>query len=196
MQMSLSRIVAIFGIVLVFVASCTSDDDAYPRPRGYFRIDFPEKSYEELEAPLPFQFSKPTYASVKELQRNDSIVRFNLFFPWYDGTLHCHYQRGNDLEKHTNFSKEIAYKQQIFASAINEKIVSSDSSQASGVYYDIKGDVGGNVQFYLIDSVDQFFRGSFVFNVSPNYDSILPVLDYLKADFDKLISTFKWTDNP
>ena len=39
-----------------------------------------------------------------------------------------------------------------------------------------------NYIFYLTDSTDNFFAGSVFFEVIPNYDSLQPVIEFVKED--------------
>ena len=54
------------------------------------------------------------------------------------------------------------------------------------------GNAPSNVQFYLTDSTSNFLAGSLFFNTEPNYDSLLPYINYIRADVRKLIENFEW----
>jgi hypothetical protein len=56
--------------------------------------------------------------------------------------------------------------------------------------------VACNYIFYLTDSTDNFFAGSVFFEVVPNYDSLQPVLEFVKEDIQHLIETFEWENKP
>jgi gliding motility-associated lipoprotein GldD len=48
------------------------------------------------------------------------------------------------------------------------------------------------VQFYVTDSINHFLSGALYFSSQPNYDSILPAIDYLRSDVRKLLETLRW----
>ena len=54
------------------------------------------------------------------------------------------------------------------------------------------GNTPSNVQFYLTDSVSNFLAGSLFFKTEPNYDSLLPYINYINVDLKKLIESFEW----
>ena len=35
-----------------------------PKPRGYFRIDLPEKKYKQLDSIFPYKFKYPAYTKI------------------------------------------------------------------------------------------------------------------------------------
>ena len=54
------------------------------------------------------------------------------------------------------------------------------------------GNAASPIQFYVTDSTRHFINGSVYFNVKPNYDSILPAVNYLEKDIKTFIGTLKW----
>lgn len=50
------------NILCCLIWSC--DSASVPKPRGYFRIDFPEKEYVVLTPIYPFTFRYPVYGKV------------------------------------------------------------------------------------------------------------------------------------
>jgi gliding motility-associated lipoprotein GldD len=66
------------------------------------------------------------------------------------------------------------------------------SNNVSGMLFELKGDVASNLQFYLTDSVNHFFRASLYFNSKVYPDSIAPILEFVKQDVLHVIETFDW----
>lgn len=64
-----------------------------------------------------------------------------------------------------------------------------------GSIYEITGNAASNVQFHITDSTHNFIKGSLYFYVKPNYDSILPAVNYIKEDILHLIETLEWKPN-
>ena len=61
-----------------------------------------------------------------------------------------------------------------------------------GMLYDVSGNAASPVQFYVTDSINHFLSGALYFSSQPNYDSILPAIDYLRSDVRKLLETLRW----
>ena len=176
----------------LFFVSCSSN--FVPKPRGYFRIDFPEKKYISYVSECPFSFETPVYSEVIPYKGSQNEKCWlNIDYPKYSGTLHLsHFPLKNDLEKHTEDSRNLAYKHSVKAEAIEEYAVSDFTKSVYGVIYEINGNTASSLQFYLTDSVYNFIRGALYFNAQPNSDSIAPVEKFIKADVDRMIRTFNW----
>ena len=63
--MKFIKLLFIFSCVLV-LTSCGDDEDEIfiPKPKGYFRIDFPKKEYRVYDSLCPYSFEIPTYAFI------------------------------------------------------------------------------------------------------------------------------------
>ncbi len=66
--------------ISILLFSC--DDDAFtPKPKGYFRIDLPQKEYSAIEKDCPFSFEIPKYSKVKpDANRPDKQCWFDINF--------------------------------------------------------------------------------------------------------------------
>ncbi|TVR74578.1 MAG: gliding motility lipoprotein GldD [Marinilabiliales bacterium] len=186
-----TAIAFISAAVLTFV-SCTGEYS--PRPRGYFRIDFPEREYITYEGDCPFTFSYPAFAEI-----NDDDGRlahpcwFNIDFPGYRGRLHISYSEiDNNLVDYLEDARKLAFRHTVKADAIDERMFINRADDVYGTLYDIKGNAASAVQFYLTDSSSHFFRGALYFNVTPNRDSLDPVIDYFIEDIIYLMESFAW----
>lgn len=179
-------------LMLLFSMGCKKH--YLPKPYAYFRISFPEKSYEEVDADHLFSFEKAVYADfVPDKSANAEPYWYNLEVPMNKATIHISYKKINgNLDLLTEESHELAYKHTIKASAIDEQLVFDDSKHVYGTIYEIKGNAASPFQFHLTDSTDHFLRGSLYIREVPNYDSIGPVIDFLEADLMHLIETFNW----
>ena len=182
-----------FIVIAILYSACGKDDTAYPRPRGFYRIDFPEKKYQRTTEDLPFSFEIPYYSNLQGTETDGKQFQTNVQFGWYNATLYCSYKQDTSLIEHVSFAKKMAYEHQHVARKIEEIPFVNKENKVYGLMYEVEGDkVASNYSFYIIDSVDRYFRGSFYFNISPNADSLNPVLDYLKTDLDHLIQSFRW----
>jgi len=59
--------------------------------------------------------------------------------------------------------------------------------------YNFSGETASDMQFFLTDSTHHFLRGALYFNVSPNKDSLAPVISYIKNDIQHLVNSVSWT---
>lgn len=184
-------------VVSTLFIACGSDEDTIaPKPRGYFRIAFPEKKYVVYDSACPFTFEIPTYSNI-EPDRNARAEPcwINLNFPKFQGTLHLSYKPvNNNIRSYLEDTYTLASKHQIKASGIEEQLVVKDSDKVYGLIYQIKGNAASSVQFFLTDSTRHFIRGALYFNAAPNTDSIAPVVEFIEKDIQHMISTFRWKD--
>lgn len=180
-------------LILLLSASCSGDYT--PKPRGYFRIDFPERNYTLYNNDdCPYSFMYPEYATINEDEsRLAEPCWINIDFPRFRGTLHISYKSvNNDLVELMEDSRKLAFRHTIKADAIDESMFVNEEDDVYGVLYDISGNSASAIQFYLTDSSRHFFRGALYFNVHPNKDSLAPVVDYFREDIFHLIETFDW----
>ena len=63
MKNKLSILLAAFVIACIAV-SCDRQSGYLPKPRGFFRIDLPEKSYVKVDTIEKYRFECPQYALV------------------------------------------------------------------------------------------------------------------------------------
>lgn len=186
----------VFILMIILAASC--HNEYTPKPRGYYRIGFPEKSYTTFGADsLPYRFEIPVYATIGQaLEKNPSDADLNITIPQNKADIHITYKKitgGNDeLFKLLEDSRTLAYKHSIKADAIDERIFFNPQKKVYGTIYKIGGNVASPLQFYLTDSVKHFLRGAFYIREVPNIDSIKPVIDFLEPDIIHLIETTEW----
>jgi len=187
---SFRKITVVFFAFLLF--SCESESYT-PKPKGYFRIDLPEKKYESATLDCPFTFEKPTYSVIKMVEQADKPCWFNLDFNTLNASLYFSYNKiENNLNQYLDDSRTLAFKHSVKATDIEQIIINYPQKKVYGLIYDIKGNVASEFQFHLTDSVNHFLVGSLYFNTPPNQDSIQPVLDFVKQDIEHLFSTFEW----
>lgn len=194
--MSTSLRLCCLTFVLALIAACHSENVTTPKPKGYFRINFPKKQYQNFNSDCAYTFSYPTYAQlVDDRDENARSCWKNLNFTQFNGILHLTYydvfsaQTYNEM---TENARSLAMKHTIKADAIDQKIINYPDKKVYGVYYAIEGNTASSVQFFLTDSTSRYLRGALYFNERPQYDSIQPVIKFIKQDIDKLIETFEW----
>ena len=193
--MKLKQLICVPFVLLLFITACQNHDYS-PKPKAYFRIIFPKKDYITFTKPVPFTFKYPTYAAVEQDQSRDAKKNwYNLHFKHFNGFLHLTYYDVSgkvEYDEMVEDARKLAFKHTIKASAIDQKIINFPDHKVYGIYYAIEGNTASSVQFFLTDSARHYFRGALYFNERPQYDSIEPVVKFIKKDIDTLISTFRW----
>lgn len=175
----------------LFTACSGSDADYYPKPNGYIRLDFPERVYSTYISDCPYSFEMPEYFTVVD---KDSFCNMkDIIMNRFNATLNLTYLPvDTNLVQLIEKARALVYEHTIFADGIQEEVIMDESRNAFGLRYKITGDAASPFQFYLTDSTDHFLRGALYFNVKPNYDSILPSLDYITEDLDRMLQTVIW----
>ena len=188
-------------ILLVMVLGPGCNEKYTPRPRGFFRISFPEKSYHTLSEQFPYQFDVPDYAHIVRDNQNDGQPGWiNLEVPANKAEIHISYYDLNSRQKPARKllgelmeeSRELAYKHSIKADAIREKLFVNPQKKVYGTVYHISGNAASPIQFYLTDSACHFLRGALYIKATPDIDSLKPVIGFLEKDVIRLIETTKW----
>lgn len=197
--MNNKNIYSFFFLILSFVLllSAACHRDYTPRPRGYFRIAFPKKSYKDLTMNLPYTFKIPEYSYPEADSLNpDQPDWITIQIPGNHAQIHISYIRlDNNLAAHTEFSRSLAYKHTEKASSIEEQIFVNRAKKVFGTLYTIKGDAASPMQFYLTDSVSNFLRGALYIKEVPNADSLKPVINFLSEDVLRLVESTRWKTN-
>lgn len=207
----------IFLLTTVLLITACNSTYTSKKP-GYFKISFPERKYQKFEKPgVPYSFEYPVYASVvQDTSYFDSNPEndfwYNIDFPQFGGRIFLSYKEiggkalykvkqpdgkykdslgTNSFDKMVNDAFKLTYKNDFVAADINETPIKTPND-VHGLFFSLKGNVATAKQFFLSDTVKNFIRGALYFDVTPNADSLKPVQDFIQADMDHLINTFKW----
>lgn len=187
---------------LLFALAGCEDTVFTPKPRGYPRIEFPDRntSTSLVRGDCPFSFEIPSYFEV----RQDSFIFdmapvhpcwFDLYVPEFDSRLHCSYMpvgKGKSFDQLRSDAFDLANWHNKKANFIDE-IPIRTSHGVEGIFFNFEGPVASQYQFFLTDSLHQhFFRAALYFNTQAKPDSLAPVVEFLRQDVDQLINTFRW----
>ena len=184
----------------LLIINCTlftsCDNKQYqPKPKGYFRIDFPEKEYVRLDTMKYYSFEYPVYSKITPDYLSPQEKEWvNVEFPSHKGTIHISYKTVNDnLDIYLEDSYTMMSKHMSRAMGIRDSIIINPERDVYGLVYFLEGEgVASSLQFYLTDSINHFLRGSLYFNVKTNNDSLAPVIDFITDDARHLIETLEW----
>jgi gliding motility-associated lipoprotein GldD len=181
--------------IVVFLLMAMGCREVYsPKPRGYFRLEFPEKQYQRFESPCGFSFEYPVFGTVKEVKlSNAEPCWYDITFDTYKASIYLTYKPiNNDLSGHIEDIRKIVYKHIIKADDIIETPINEQDGKTTGIIYDIKGNAASSCNFYITDRATGFLSGSLYFNVETNVDSLAPAIKYFREDIVHLIRSFSW----
>ena len=189
----ISLIVSI--ICAICLASCNDESAYMPKPRGYFRIDLPEKSYSTVDTIERYRFECPTYAyTTHDRYSPDEKNWVNIEMDEFNSSIHITHKPVEDnlgeyLEDvHTMLTKHLQK-----ANGIRDSLIVNEEHHVYGMLIEMDGKaVATPLQFYLTDSTNNFVRGALYFNFKPDNDSLQPVIDFIREDIDHMINTFEW----
>jgi gliding motility-associated lipoprotein GldD len=184
-----------FCLLLVMISfSACRKEQTTPKPRGYYRITFPQKAYRPLNNELPYNFSIPVYSFVTpDLLNPDQKDWITVEIPGNHAQIHISYKKiDHNLSRLIEESRSLVFKHDKKASSINEQIFVHPAQRIYGTLYILKGNVASPMQFYLTDSVKHFIRGALYIREIPNYDSLRPVISFLSQDVIHMIETTEW----
>jgi gliding motility-associated lipoprotein GldD len=180
-------------LVLLLTVSCK--EPLAPKPRAYFRIDFPEKKYVLFKSECKFSFEYPCYGHVNNTNLTTAEpCWYNINFNDFKATIYLTYKPliNDNLSIHIEDVRRIVYKHIIKADDIIETSINIPERKVYGMIYDIQGNAASAVNFYITDSITGFLSGSLYFNLTPNKDSLAPAIQFFREDIVHLIQTFSW----
>ena len=188
-----------FLVFLIIFQSC-EEPVFTPKPRGYPKVDFPQKEYQTFDANYcNFTFEYPKYAVVEQDQNffgetpNDPCW-FDVFIPKFDARIHCSYSKigGETTLDHLKADAfELVEKHKVKARYVEEIQIKNEQG-ASGFLFNLDGAVASPCQFYLTDSTQHFLRGSLYFNTQALPDSLAPMIEFVREDLKNMIRTLEW----
>lgn len=186
----------IFLILIISLCSC-SNDNSIPKPYAFPRIERTDTAMQTYETGK-FSFLYSGEAKIENIpSEKASEIWFNITYPAYNATIHCSYiPVRNNIHPLLEDSYQLAFSHATKADGINQSILTTESSdKTSGILYDIKGSVAVPIQFFVTDSINNFFRGSLYYNQVVDPDSVAPVTNFLRADIVQLMESMKWKNN-
>ena len=203
-------------LIVVAVSSCNSIYT--PRPRGFFKIDFPAHAYQVFDKPgYPYRFEYPVYGRIAQdstffEEQPENPYWLNIEFPQFQGKIYISYieiggksrfkvrdAKGNYVDSiGTNSfdnliksSYALTYKHSYKASSIEDSLFTTPN-KVDGIYFRIGGNAATANQFLVTDSVKHFLRGALYFDATPNADSLNIVNKFQQQDMKHLINSLTW----
>ncbi len=151
----------------VLIFSCNSPYT--PKPKGYFKIDFPGKKYQSFNQPgYPYTFEYPVYATIVKDSMffggaTENPWWININFPRFNGRIYVSYKEiGKDkLDKLINDAYSLTNKHSSKDYSIEDSLMVTPN-RVSGIFFKVGGNVATANQFFLTDSTKHFLRGAFL----------------------------------
>lgn len=180
---------------LLSLSVACSGDKLIPKPPTYLKLDLPDHVYNLFkEQNCHYSFELAELYEIKQVTSENTLTcHKDIFLGPLNGVIHFSYiNMEKPLSDYINFAINKVDEHKIKATAIEDTSFINPKTKVYGTLFELQGDVASPYQFYLTDSISRFVSGVVYFNMTPNYDSLKPTLDYLKTDLYKMIETFKW----
>ena len=194
MKNRLSVLLVALAIAIIAI-SCNREPNYLPKPRGYFRIDLPKKTYTKVDTIERYSFECPDYALLTyDRYSPDEKNWINIEFPQFKGSIHLtHKPVSGNLGDYLEDVHTMVVKHLQKANGVRDSLIINEEHQVYGLFIEMDGKgVATPMQFYLTDSTRNFVRGALYFNFQPNNDSMQPVINFIRQDIDHLFNTFEW----
>ena len=178
-----------FFLFSFFFLLISCKEDVLPKPKAYLALKYPEKNYETLQFKRPYSF---------DVLKNTTVINepnnwLKIKYPNLKASIDITYRPvKNNIKELLTEAEKLVFKHTIKAEKIIPKDFVNPEKRVFGSIYEITGNAASHIQFHVTDSTDNFLKGSLYFYAKPNYDSILPAVNYIKEDVLQLIETLNW----
>ncbi|AOW17690.1 gliding motility lipoprotein GldD [Polaribacter vadi] len=180
------KIFFLLTFLLLFI-SC--DEPVLPKPKAYLSLEYPKKEYKKLEVLRPYSFDVLKSTTIIDEKNN----WLKITYPNLKASIDITYRPvENNLIELLTEAEKLVFKHAVKAEQIVPKDFINPKKKVFGSIYEITGNAASHLQFHVTDSTNNFIKGSLYFYVKPNYDSILPAVEYIKKDVLKLVETLEW----
>ena len=152
-------------------------------------LEYKKPVYQELLLKRPYSFEFSERVTIKDSPNN----WLKLEYPRLKASLDITYRKiDKNLRELLVESEKLVFKHTSRAEQISSNNYVNDKGMIYGTLYNITGNAASHIQFHITDSTNHFIKGALYFKIKPNYDSLLPAIDYIKNDIFHLMETFKW----
>lgn len=179
----------LFLLFLLLILSC--GEETLPKPKGYLGLTYPEKKYKKLTINRPYSFAIAENSVVRNLPKQWLKIEY----PNLKASVDVTYRPVKDNIRELLIEAEkLVYEHAIKADQITGRDFVNKEKKVFGKFAEITGNAASQVQFHVTDSTKHFLKGSLFFYSKPNYDSVLPAVDYIKKDMIKMMETIEWKE--
>ena len=177
----------IFFIIAIALVSCK--EEVLPKPKAYLNLAYKTAIYQQIKDIEPYAFEASLNAVIV-YQKNNWI---QIKYPKLKASVNITYRPIHDnLGELLLEAEKLVFKHTVKAEKIETKDFENTKKRVFGTLYEISGNAASQIQFHLTDSTNHFIKGALYFYTTPNYDSILPAVAYIKKDIVRFIETMEW----
>lgn len=182
------RKIFILFFISIFI-SC--GDDVLPKPKGYLNLSYPNASYKKLALERPFSFDVSKYTVIKDEKNNWIKIQY----PTLKASIDITYRPvKNNIRELLIEAEKLVFKHTVKAEQISSNNFLNKKTKVYGTVHKITGNAASQIQFHVTDSTKHFIKGALFFYTKPNYDSILPAVDYIKKDIAVIMESLEWKE--
>ena len=178
----------VFIVSFIFLYSC--NNDVLPKPKAFLRLEYPEALYQKVVSDCPYSF-QVSQNSIIEFE-NNCWMKIN--YPKLNAKIHITYRRvNNNLDDVLREVEKLTFEHTVKADGIGiGQPFQNEVTKVYGKIINIEGNVASNLQFHVTDSIKNVLYGTLYFQVKPNYDSIIPAINYIEKDIKNLMESVEW----
>ena len=184
-------------IFVIFIVLFGCENYFLPKQSAYLRLDYPKPEYKLIDdKDFPFFFEANTILSeISDIDINPESIDFIINYNQLNAQINFEYKNVNSKEKLNAYILDLKMTIETHSKMANSVKIKDYSLKEKNIFgriFDLSGDVASPYQFYLTDSTNNIISGLVYFNIKPNYDSILPAINYIENDIIHLIESFDW----
>jgi gliding motility-associated lipoprotein GldD len=129
--------------------------------------------------------------TIKSLPKNWLKIQY----PKLKASVHITYRPiNNNLRELLIEAEKLVLEHTVKADNISWRDYENTDKKVYGKMCEISGNAASQIQFHVTDSTNHFLKGSLFFYTKPNYDSILPAVEYIKKDMIQMLETLEWDE--
>ena len=185
-------------ICFIFILGC--DNYLMPKQFAFLRLDYSNPQYEQINNnEFPFLFETNNILSnISDINISNESIDFILKYDELNAQVNFQYKNIDSkeiLDTYILDLKKTIETHSIMANTVRIRDYVLEENDIYGRIFDLSGNVASPYQFYLTDNENNVISGFVYFNIKPNYDSILPGINYIENDIINLIESFSWKKN-
>lgn len=176
-------------ILTLFVGFLSCKENVLPKPKAYLDLNYQKDTFKNLTLKRPYTFQVPSKSIVVDEPNN----WLKILYPEQKASLSITYRPvKSNLKELLTESQRLVFEHAVKADEISSNDYINKEKKVYGSIYEITGNAASQIQFHITDSTQNFIKGALYFNTRPNYDSVLPAVDFIKKDILRLIETLEW----
>lgn len=185
--MKLIKLLPLFLFFILVISSC-QEDTPIPKPKAQLRLEYPFPEYEKVSIDhVAFMKNKQAKIDKKNGQK------FNIQYPNMKAAIFMtYYPVNNNLDSLLTDAEKFTFEHTIKADEIIRRDFINKEKKVFGSINLVTGNAASQIQFHATDSTKNFINGSLYFYALPNYDSIMPAVNYIRHDVQKLLESLEW----